>query len=48
MTRSKRRNSYKKELYYILCIVALLVVMLFSLLVDLVYGVIDPRVRVTK
>lgn len=33
MARSKRRrNSYKKELYYILCIVALLVVLLFSFL----------------
>jgi cell division protein FtsB len=32
MARSKNRISYKKELYYILCIVALLVVLLFSFL----------------
>ena len=31
MARSKRRISHKKELYYILCIVALLIVLLFSL-----------------
>ena len=31
MARSKRPMSHKKELYYILCIVALLVVLLFSL-----------------
>jgi cell division protein FtsB len=30
MARSKYRISYKKELYYILCIVALLIVLLFS------------------
>ena len=29
-------------------LVSTVIVMLFSLLVDLVYGVIDPRVRVTK
>jgi len=32
MAHSKHRISYKKELYYILCIVALLVVLLFSFL----------------
>jgi cell division protein FtsB len=32
MAHSKYRISYKKELYYILCIVALLVVLLFSFL----------------
>jgi cell division protein FtsB len=31
MARSKRRNSYKKELYYIICIMVLLGVLLFSL-----------------
>jgi cell division protein FtsB len=30
MARSKRRTSYKKELYYILCIAVLLGVLLFS------------------
>jgi cell division protein FtsB len=30
MARSNRRTSYKKELYYILCIVVLLGVLLFS------------------
>ena len=32
MAHSKYHISYKKELYYILCIVALLVVLLFSFL----------------
>ena len=32
MTRQKNRISHKKELYYILCIVAVLVVLLFSFL----------------
>jgi len=32
MTRQKNRVSYKKELYYIICIVAVLVVLLFSFL----------------
>jgi cell division protein FtsB len=31
MARSKRRNPYKKELYYIICIMILLGVLLFSL-----------------
>ena len=31
MARSKRRYSYKKELYYIICIAVLLVVLVFSL-----------------
>jgi cell division protein FtsB len=30
MARSKRRISHKRELYYILCIVAVLVILLFS------------------
>ncbi|MBN1566986.1 MAG: septum formation initiator family protein [Acidobacteria bacterium] len=30
MARSNRRLTYKKELYYIVCIVGLLVVLLFS------------------
>jgi cell division protein FtsB len=30
MARSKNRISYKKEAYYILCIVAVLVILLFS------------------
>jgi cell division protein FtsB len=32
MARSKRRTSHKRELYYILCIVAVLVILLFSFL----------------
>jgi cell division protein FtsB len=32
MTRQKNRMSHKKELYYILCIVAVLVVLLLSFL----------------
>ena len=32
MTRQKKRISHKKELYYILCIVAVLVVLVFSML----------------
>ena len=32
MTRQQNRISHKKELYYILCIVAILVVLLFSFL----------------
>ncbi|MBP1622928.1 MAG: Septum formation initiator [Acidobacteria bacterium] len=32
MTRQKKRISHKKELYYIVCIVAVLAVLLFSLL----------------
>ncbi len=32
MAQSKHRLSHKKELYYIICIVALLVIMVFSLL----------------
>ena len=32
MTRQQNRISHKKELYYILCIVAVLVVLLFSFL----------------
>jgi cell division protein FtsB len=32
MTRQKNQISHKKELYYILCIVAVLVVLLFSFL----------------
>jgi cell division protein FtsB len=31
MARSRYRISYKKELYYILCIVALAIIMLFSI-----------------
>jgi cell division protein FtsB len=31
MARSRRRISHKRELYYILCIVAVLVILLFSL-----------------
>jgi len=31
MARSRKRLSYKKELYYIGCIVALVVILLFSL-----------------
>lgn len=30
MARSRKRHSYKKELYYICCIVALVVILLFS------------------
>ena len=30
MARSRKRLSYKKELYYICCIVALVVILLFS------------------
>jgi cell division protein FtsB len=32
MSYSKRRTSHKRELYYILCIVAVLVILLFSFL----------------
>jgi len=32
MAQSKHRLSHKKELYYIICIVALLLIMVFSLL----------------
>jgi cell division protein FtsB len=32
MTRQQNRISHKKELYYILCIVAVLVILLFSFL----------------
>lgn len=32
MTRQKNRMSHKKELYYIVCIVAVLVLLLFSFL----------------
>jgi cell division protein FtsB len=49
MTRQKNRISHKKELYYILCIVAVLVVLSFSFLAPGGYrGLLKARLQLQE